>query len=384
VSSVVIKRCENYDEDNLRNSFNYIWESLGGINKYIKNGTRVVLKPNLVIRRKPEEAATTHPEFVRILSELIIAQGGKVTIAESPGGPFSKPLLKSVYSGTGMESASALSGAMLNYDTTSVKIDNKDGKILKKVEVISALIEADIIINLPKLKAHGQMMYTGAVKNLFGAVPGIQKFDYHNRMPSASEFADVIVDIFLSVKPTLTFMDAIVGMDGFGPTSGSPKQMGLILASEDAFALDAVALDIISVNPSDIPVMKAAMDRNLCAENGLSTVIIGESIQSVRIKDFRMPLLEQMKVIQIFEKGFMRFLVDKVKPSPYVIKRKCISCGDCERNCPAKTIKMINKKPYIDMEHCIRCFCCHELCLHKAINIKRPFFTKFIFTKRGV
>ena len=256
---------------------------------------KVALKPNLVMKKRPGEAATTHPALVHALASMIQEAGGIVTIAESPGGPYTETALRSVYSVCGMEKVARETRLRLNYDLSCIEVDNPSGKYLKKVTVIKPLLGADLVINLPKLKTHGQMVYTGAVKNMFGAVPGGLKAEYHMKMSKYDEFANALIDIFLAAKPALNIMDAVIGMDGRGPTAGNPKQIGLILAGEDAFALDLAALSIINVKPENVPVIRQGIDRGLCPGNLKDVKIIGESIEDVKVRDFVIPGLNSLK-----------------------------------------------------------------------------------------
>lgn len=372
MGQVIIKRCSNYNDDNVLKTLKDIFNSLGGIDKYIKPGMKVALKPNLVKKKRPEEAATTHPSIVKAISVLIKEAGGIVSIVESPGGLFTTSSLKAIYSACGIERAAVEAGAALNYDLSEVELENPEGKYLKRVAIVKALADADLIINLPKLKTHGQMVYTGAVKNMFGAVPGELKAEYHFRMSEYDDFADALIDIFLSIKPALNIMDAITGMDGEGPTAGEPKDIGLIIAGEDAFEVDYTALRIINTDPVKVPIIKQGVKRGLCPDNMNLINICGEKIQNIKILDFNIPQLDTLNSIMFLNKGFLKYFMKKLKPKPVFHYESCIGCGECERVCPAGVITMKDKKPELDITGCIRCFCCQELCPRKAVLIKRP------------
>ncbi|NMB96527.1 MAG: DUF362 domain-containing protein [Clostridiaceae bacterium] len=376
MGQVVLKKCDSYDDTSVLHALKQVFNALGGIGKYIKPGTKVVLKPNLVRKKRPEEGATTHPSIIKNLSVLTKEAGGTVTIVESPGGLFTTSLLKGVYSYCGIESAANDSGAILNYDLSEIEINNPEGKYLKKVTVVKALKDADLIINLPKLKTHGQMVYTGAVKNMFGAVPGELKAEYHYRMSEYSEFANALIDIYLSVKPSLNIMDAIIGMEGEGPTSGNPRHIGLIIAGEDAFDVDFTALSIIGADPISVPIIEQGIDRKLCPDKIDQINIIGQDIdiKDIKITDFDMPQLDTLNSIAFFSKGVLKFITKRLKPRPMFDYDLCVGCAECMRVCPAKVISMRDKRdkrPEIDLSQCISCFCCQELCPHKAVFIKR-------------
>lgn len=370
MSRVSIVRCPGYEINALSAALTATFDNLGGLKKYIKPGMKVVLKPNLVMKKRPEEAATTHPALVYILASMIQEAGGIVTIAESPGGPHTEAVLRGVYSVCGMQKVATETGLRLNYDLSYTDVDNPSGKYLKKVTVIKPLLEADLVINLPKLKTHGQMVYTGAVKNMFGAVPGGLKAEYHMKMAKYDEFANTLIDIFLAVKPALNIMDAVIGMDGRGPTAGNPKQIGLILAGEDAFALDLAALSIINLKPGDVPVIRQAIARGLCPGDLKEVELVGEAIKDVKVRDFVVPGLNSLKDVPFFNSGVLKAFGDMLKPRPVFMHNLCIGCSECARSCPAHIIEMKNKKPRADLSKCIRCFCCQELCPAKAITIK--------------
>lgn len=374
---MVIERCTDYDDERVYNTVCRAVDRLGGIEKYIKQGMRVALKPNLVKKKNPGEAATTHPSVVKAVARLVREAGGIATIVESPGGFFTLTSLKSVYSVCGIEKAAMEAGAELNYNLYEVDVENPEGMYLKKVTVLKALAEADVIINLPKLKTHGQMAYTGAVKNMFGAVPGELKAEYHVRMPGYAEFANALIDIYLSMKPSLNIMDAVVGMDGAGPTAGNPKQMGFLLAGEDGFEVDFTALRLVGVDPLHIPIINQAVKRNLCPAAFEEIKVDCDNFESFMVDGFHMPQLDTLKAIMYYDRGIMKFIINMLKPSPVFRHDICISCGECVKICPAKVIRMKNNKPGMNIKDCIRCFCCQELCPAKAVHIKRPVLLDF-------
>jgi len=374
---VSIEKSPDYNIDTVTRAIEKSFERLGGVAKYIKPGMKVLIKPNLVMKKRPEDAATTHPSVVQAVSSIVRKAGGSVIIADSPGGLFTPKTLNGIYHVCGIEKAAQESGATLNFDFSEVEVDNPQGKYLKKVTILKCIADADIIINIPKLKTHGQMVYTGAVKNMFGAVHGVFKAEYHVRMPDYNEFANAIIDIFLSAKPALNIMDAVIGMDGAGPTAGNPKHIGLILAAENAFELDYTALRIIGANPLDVPVIREAMDRGLLSGEE-SMEIIGAELNEVLIKDFSIPQVDNLRAVQFFNRGILKLFVNSMKPRPDFIYELCVGCLECQKNCPANVIKVNNKKPSVELEKCIRCYCCQELCPAKAIKIKRPLLAEMV------
>jgi len=374
MSKVVLEKCPDYSPQNVRAALLRCLEPLGGIGQFVKPGMKVALKPNLVMKLPPETAATTHPSIVRELALLIREAGAQAIIVESPGGPYTQPRLKAAYTVGGLVAAGEGTGLDFNYDLSEIKVENPGAKYLRMVTVLKPLKDADIIISLSKLKTHGQMAYTGAVKNMFGAIAGPLKAEFHMRMADYDKFANAIIDIHLAVKPALNIMDAVVGMHGRGgPTAGTPIQMGLMLASENAFELDLAALAVIGGDPQFIPVMKEAIDRKLCPPSVDGLQLVGEKLEAVRVQGFKIPQLETLKAITFFRSPAMQKLCELIKPKPVFLHRKCIGCGDCAANCPAKIIKMVDRRPQADLSRCIRCFCCQELCPAKAVDVSRMF-----------
>lgn len=347
------------------------FDNIGGIDKYIKPGMKVALKPNLLTMRAPQSAAIIHPEVVYAVGKLVREAGATVKIVESPGGPYSVAMLKAVYAGCGITRIAEEAGIELNYDTSITDVDNPDGLFLKKVTVLKPLTEADFIIDLPKLKTHGQMLYTGAVKNMFGAIPGTQKAEYHLRMKHYKDFANTLIDIFLSVKPGLVLMDAITAMEGMGPSNGTPRDLGLLIASDNAFDLDLVASTIINIKPEHIPVLNQGIERGYCKSDVSQIKIVGEDIKSKIVYDFKTPPYDSLNRLDYTQRSLFGRAFKVFTPRPIFHLDKCIGCGICARSCPPKVIKMQDKFPQVDLNSCIRCFCCQELCPEGAIDIKR-------------
>ena len=217
---VAAKKCETYQTEELTEKMSLLLEELGGLKRFVNSGDRVVLKTNLLMGKSPEAAVTTNPKFIRVLSRMLKEIGAEVVIADSPGGPFNDKLLKRAYQKSGLYQLAKAENIELNYNTDSRKHEYQAGKINKSFQLASYLENADLVINLPKLKTHGLTMYTGAVKNLFGCIPGVLKAEYHLRMQSVYDFSRMLNDLAGLVAPELTIMDAVVGMEGEGPSNG--------------------------------------------------------------------------------------------------------------------------------------------------------------------
>ncbi len=376
---VILENCASYDYDAVKAAVKAIFDASGGIEKLVTPGTKVALKPNLVAKRKPEEAATTHPSILRAVAELCAEAGGVVTVCESPGGVYDKAVLKGLYKGTGIEEAAQAAGAELNFDLSVTKVDNPEAMYQKTLEILAPLAEADVVINLAKLKTHGMMVYTGAVKNLFGAIPGIGKAEYHFKMPDYASFANTVIDIFLAVKPAFSIIDSVVGMHKDGPTAGEPFEAGLLLGGDNAFEVDRVALDLISARTERVPMAKEAISRGLMPADIDAVELAGDlSLTDARkrFSGFVVKYNDDCSRLH-FSDGFLGKLMSKmVKPKP-VFTKKCRSCGECARLCPVKAITVEKgKRAKADLDKCIRCYCCQELCRFKAVKIKKTPITK--------
>lgn len=370
---VSIVKCERYSD-----SYDAVKKALdlmGGIKKYVKKGDKVVIKPNLVSRKKPDEAVTTHPDFLKAVITLVEEAGGEVTVAESPGGPYNKAALKSIYTACGMYEAIEGTDAKLNFDTDFTEVHFSQGKTIKNFPIINPILNADVIISLPKLKTHAMTSYTGAVKNLFGTIPGTHKAELHFRLDDRKAFCSMLVDLCQRVKPTLSIMDAVWGMEGNGPTAGQSRHIGLVLASDNPHALDAAACRLIDYSPQEVDTVKEAFERGLVGEYET----VGEDIEPLIIHDFVKPEshFNLLKLISL-PPAINAWVVNALSSKPKMEYDICVGCGECARVCPAKAIDMTSGKPKIDKKKCIRCFCCQELCPKKAVKIKRPLMNRFM------
>ena len=217
--------------------------ALGGMERFVRPGERILLKANLLRAAPPESAICTHPAVAAAAAKLVAEAGGTAVITDSPGGALHKEaVLRGLYEKTGMAQAAAASGAELCYDASTRTVSLPAGRVLKQAEVIAPVAEADGVFDLPKLKTHVLMSMTGAVKNLFGVLPGLSKVGYHATHPSQEQFADVLLDLAEYVRPRLSIMDGVLAMEGDGPgASGTPRHAGVLLVSDSPLALDAAA-----------------------------------------------------------------------------------------------------------------------------------------------
>jgi len=370
-STVCVKKCDTYDRDTVLSLLReQLWEI--GITSDMIKDKKVVIKPNLVRRCDEAKGATTHSSFAFAAATLAFEMGAaQVTFAESPGGVFTPSTIKNAYAAAHIDKVALETGAALNFDTDAVTVEAKDGVKSKVFHILSSINEADVIINLAKLKTHGLTLMSAAVKNYFGVIPGVEKFEMHARFPDKDDFSNMIIDLCAMLcekKTTVNIVDGIVGMEGNGPTNGVPKKMGVVIASQNPFSADVVCSRILGVYPH-VKTVVISQERGYAPADEIKTV--GESVESCIISDLVLPdgldnvhLLSNEKLLKIF------------KPKPVVDRSVCKRCGECARSCPMHTISVSkDKKIKINTKNCIRCFCCQELCPFDAIKIRQnPIF----------
>lgn len=363
MSKVIVKECIRYHEALIQKRLTDAINDLGGMDKYFKKGENVLLKVNLLTIKKPEQAATTHPDFVTAVAKIFLDFGCNVFIADSPGGPFVLPMLKRVYKATGMNDIADNIDVTLNYNTKSKRVFVEDSVIYKSMQVCDYLDDMDHVITMSKMKTHAFMTLTGAVKNLFGVVPGVVKAELHAHYPELLDFADMLIDVCEYIKPTLSFMDGIIAMEGEGPGSGTPKNMNTMLVSDNPHHLDYVASILMMMEPETVPTIHQAMKRGLIKEDFSDVEIIGD-IKTLTPDDYEHA---KSNSFMSAKKGLLSLL----KRYPKIIKKTCIGCKICADICPVSTIDMVNRKAVINYDNCISCFCCHEFCPEKSIVTTR-------------
>jgi len=329
---------------------------LGGFKNHLNKGEHVLLKTNLLNATEPKKCVVTNPVVVGAVAKSVLKAGGIPYIGDSPSGQFTKRRLNKVYEKSGLLKLSKDLGIELNYDTSSKKIVFPNGKKLQKIPVCNFVLKADKIIALPKIKTHSFMMMSLATKIMFGAVPGLTKVKYHSMFFKRKDFAEMLIDVLLVAKPHLIIMDGIRGMQGDGPMGGTPVDLGVMLASENAVAIDLSVCKMLNIEPIGIPTLREAKIRNLWP---LQIEYPLFSAKDVEHKGFLLP--STANYLLTGEKTPDRF------PHP---NEKCVGCGECEEMCPRKAIKIIDKKAEVNYSKCIKCYCCHEVCTYNAIDLE--------------
>ncbi|HBQ64145.1 MAG TPA: iron-sulfur protein [Clostridiales bacterium] len=385
---VSLIECRDYDPKQIDAALSQLLAPLGGMKAFVRPGERILIKPNLLMGMPPERAVSTHPEIIRAVAAEVLRAGGRPVIADSPGGITRPGQLDHVYRISGMAEAArraSLEGegeVVLDRGGKNGEHFFPEGRIIRTAPVIRAFLDADRVINVCKLKTHVMMHLTGAVKNLFGVVAGRAKVDFHLRFRNYDIFAGALLDISQMVHPVLNIMDAVVGMEGMGPSNGKPRQTGFLLASPDACALDLAAAYLVGMRPEEVPTLRVAHDRGLAPMDPSRLRIVGGSLKDHVVKDYKKPArIFQVEGYDRYLPGFMKGLLRFVQPRPAVYRQNCRKCGDCVRSCPPQAMDMGKQGPDIRYDACIRCYCCQELCKYDAIRIHQPVLARRILRR---
>ncbi len=365
---VSIAACPDYAPETVRAALRAVLEPLGGLG-WVKPGMRVAIKANLVTFMKPESAATTHPELLLALCELLAERGAQVTVGDSPGGPWNAAAVNVVYNATGVRAVER-AGTALNRDFGQREVSFPEGNTCKSFPFTTWLDDADAVVDFCKLKTHGLAAMSCAVKNLFGVIPGTRKPEFHYLYPQVEQFADMLVDLNEYVKPRLTIVDAVECMEGNGPTQGTPRHMGALVASDSTYKADLLCAELIGLDAETCPTVAAAAARGLCPADVNALRIAGDA------SPYLQPDFEKVPIrggVEFFgqSKLVLAFLNRCFGAYPKVDRKKCVGCGKCADTCPMKTIRVKNGKAAIGRGSCIRCFCCQEFCPKGAISVGR-------------
>jgi len=369
---VALVQCADYEAEAVEAAVRRSVDLLGGIGQFVRGGQRVLVKPNLLRPSAPEQAVITHPAVVRAVVRLVQEAGAKAVVADNPAVPLlTQRAWQHAYEVMGLAAVAAETGAELNTRILPLQRPHPGGQLVKQVDVSDFLVEADLVINLPKLKTHGQMRFTGAVKNLFGIVPGLTKAGYHATLQTVERFAEMLLDLVAFVRPVLSIMDAVVGMDGDGPGAGEPFPIGAILAAPDPVALDVAALSLVGQEPASVPTVAAAVRRGWGSGRVQDLALVGDALGGFQVEGFRMPRGGAGAVPSRLP-SFVGRLGARVMVARPFVTLGCVGCGQCVQGCPVHTIDLAEGRARIDLGLCIRCYCCHEVCPAKAIELRQP------------
>ncbi len=373
---VSIIRCSDYSK--VKNAIRESLNLIGGLEKIISPGNKVLLKPNVLAARPQEDAVTTHPAVVSAMCELVSEVGGIPVIGDGsgivrPGSTNTSQAFKV----SGIEAVASKCGAQLiNFETSGyVEVDVPNSRHFSRLHIAKAILEADVIISLPKLKTHELTLYTGAVKNLFGTIPQKNRKQAHF-LEDRDRFGNAVVDIYSVVKPRLAVMDGIIGMEGNGPSNGTPVKAGVIMASYDCVALDIVASELIGIDPLKVPTNRAALSRGFGTEQ---IEVVGTALSEVKVT-FKRP---EGGITAYMPSFLMKILRTQLTVKPFINTSNCVLCKACVLNCSAHAIEEVNRALKINERKCIQCYCCRELCSKNAVEIRKSFLLRLINKVKG-
>ena len=366
---VWLAQCPDYGqslEEKIEKAFDalQVWDK-------IRPGMRVVLKPNLVMSSKPEQAIITHPAFTAAVGKCVQKAGGRVIIAESPGGPYTPAAMKAMFRATGYRDMAEACGFALYTDCKSREVTLPQAKRCRELSVVEPFLDRDYLIDLPKLKTHSMVGFSGAVKNLFGTVPGLQKPELHCRFPEREPFSEMLCDLCHFLGPDLSLMDGIWAMEGNGPTGGQRRDLHVIAGSESPWALDVAAASLVGLEPEKITMLREGHERGYGPLDLSELELVGDPMETLLAPDFLKAEASSTDFIDRLPK-FLRPAAKKLAtPYPRIDKKRCVGCGKCAESCPQHTISLRDGKAVIRYQNCIRCFCCHEMCPKHVVQIKR-------------
>ncbi len=372
-AEVALLRCESYEESLLDEVIARAARIAGFPDV---RGKTLLLKPNILNASPAAKAVTTNPVFLGAVIRFVKSEGAaRILVGDSPG--WQPGALAAKASGI-YDAVQRVGATWIDFREVAARAV-PNGKKLKNIPLTSVLDEVDLVINLPKLKNHELMTYTGAIKNLLGLLPGTAKSAMHLQYPSVIDFGEMLVDIALSV-PCFSFMDGITAMQGAGPGSGTPFQLGIVLASGKPAALDWVAVQCVGYDPRRIPYLIDGMQRTLGTDNFPEPTSAPLTPGEIEHEGFeRLPYSSELgKRLDSIPSTFRRVLGSAIRLRPIFHTKACIGCKACVEICPAKALELEKRgrtnRIRIDDRLCITCFCCHEVCPAKAISIgKAPF-----------
>lgn len=323
---------------------------------------KVVIKPNVLRGSEAAEGIVTHPAVLAAVVDKVQTMGpASIVVGDNPG-LFSYGANEAAFEQTGLMAAARGTYRNIGLDAVALPF-NPD--FMETVNVSRAIVEADIVISLPKFKTHGLTVMTGAIKNSYGILPGAQKARLHKIAGNPSRFHDLVVEVFRLRVPDLFIVDAVVGMEGNGPASPDLREIGLILASDNAVAMDAVIATMMGLDPERLRFLQRA------AEAGLGTWRMDEIVidgNLVPLENFKLPPLGGEAIQD--NAAVQAMLESKIRLTPQAAPDGCTACGTCVEQCPAQALSMVDDLPQVDMAKCVTCFCCQEICPEKAMVLQ--------------
>ena len=368
---IYLENLEDYEYDSVKSVVFSLFDKViqdNGWEKSFFNGKMVAVKPNLLHKTGVEKCVTTHPSYTRAACEYFTSLDANVVVCDSPGGVYNKALVEGVAKETGTMEATLLGGGKFNQDY-GFKLCSNHEHSKYSFNVINPLVEADVIVNLARLKTHALCEMTAAVKNMFGSIPGLQKAEQHARFPSKDSFASMICDVCLINSPQINLVDMVVCMEGNGPSGGTLRKVGAVAASANPFSLDFLCSYVMGYDKDEVGTVKVAISRNLCPDSVEKLDVIGDDYNKYACK-FKRPDSAAGGIVKQIPSIFGGRLRDALERKPVINKKLCVGCGICKNNCPVNAIIIQDKKAKIDKTKCIKCYCCQEFCPKLAVKAR--------------
>ena len=358
---VALRACPDYEPDTVAQAMGLLLQDLGGVSSFVRPDQAVLFKPNLLAAEPPERAVTTHPAVVRAAMSAFRPVCREMVVGDSPGIGSCRGAAEK----TGIAAAAMAAGGKVGRFDRVENLGRGSGRHFPLAVEVG---RADLVVNLPKLKTHGMMVLTGAVKNLFGCLVGLRKPGYHLECQGTEEFASLLLELAAVIAPGLTVMDAVVGMDGAGPRNGRPRPVGFLLGARDPLALDFVLADLVGLPIEAVPYLMLAKERGFPAADKRRRRVVGLDPESHRIGDFQPP--PNLRSNDFSVPGFLLGPLKRSLNAQPWVRRHCRDCGICASVCPARAIQGGRGRARIDRTKCIRCYCCEEMCPHAAIALR--------------
>lgn len=379
MAEVSVRKVASYEAD-LVAELRELLAPLGGMSAFVKPGEKVLLKPNLLGPFAPENAVTTHPAVVEAAARLVREAGGRCFVGDSSGCGSRDGVLRAT--GVG-EVVRKLELEWADLDEPA-DYEFPNARVARHIKLGAPLAGMDKIINLPKAKTHVQMVATGAVKNLYGYLPGTSKSEYHYRLKTREWLAELQLDLAVVLPPALSIMDAITGMEGEGPSGGTPRHLGFLAASPETVALDMVTFRAMNLDPEKVPLLAAAKARPFGTTDFAQIVIHGATPEEILCRDFKAirQLENPLRLLPLPRKA-LEFIQRRWKAVPHIDRAKCVKCMRCRDGCPVRPPAIDPEKAAVaNPASCIKCYCCHEFCPVKAISVNPTFLERFVLTPR--
>ncbi len=381
---IALDGCTEY---NIENIAKILEQQLiaAGVTKEMLAGKKIVLKPNLVMSKNPDYAATTHPAVIAGAARALRGIGAaELVLAESSGGPYTGATMRLHYNGCGIMEMAQQENIILNYKTDASTMQFPAGTVCRSFHVIQPICDADVIVNICKLKTHSLTKMSCGVKNLYGVIPGTEKVEMHARFSRVEGFTQMLCDLSQMLSENKTMIpicDGICGMEGNGPTGGTPRKYGVLMTSLSPFVLDILAAHLLGFDDT-VPSVQTSIRRGLCPADIVQLTVIGADYKSHITDNVIPPDTSRRSILRDLPDLFGGRLVRFLEPRPKIDQNICVACGVCAASCPKKTISIKEKggrkQMKIQDKNCIRCYCCQEMCPKNAVKIQKNFILRLV------